>query len=80
MSDTTIDHAERIATLESQMAALTKSVETATSKIDELLEIVQQARGAKYALLGAGGIIGSLITFGAVSASKIGAILQAVAK
>lgn len=80
MADTAIEHAERIATLETKVDVLTKAVEGATSKIDDLLSIVQQARGARYALMGAGGIIGSLITFAALYAGKIGSVVQAISR
>jgi hypothetical protein len=80
MADTAIEHAERIATLETKMEALTESVKEQTKKIDELLTIVQQARGARYALMGAGGVIGAIITYASLYAAKIGAVLQAVSK
>lgn len=80
MADTAIEHAERIATLETKMETLTKSVDNATTKIDELLAIVQQARGARYALVGVGAVIGATITWGATSVAKFSAIIQAVTK
>ena len=80
MADTAMEHAERIATLEVKMEALTESVKEQTKKIDELLTIVQQARGARYALMGAGGVIGALITYASLYAAKVGAVVQAISK
>lgn len=80
MSDTAIDHAERITTLEVQMAALTKSVEKQTEKIDELLGIVQQARGARFALVGVGVVSSGVLTLAMDYAHKLSAVFQAIVK
>lgn len=63
MAATEIEHAERIAALEVKVDALTASVEKAADKIDHLLGIVEQAKGAKWALLGMGTFSGAVMTF-----------------
>ena len=80
MADTEIEHAERIVALEVQMLALTKSVDTLSSKVDELLGIVQQARGARYALVGLGAIGGALVSSMTGLAGKLGVVFGLVAK
>ena len=80
MPDTAMDHAERIATLEVRMEVLTESVRESTRKIDELLTIVQQARGARYVLVGVGVVLGGVITYVSPHAAKIAAAMQAISK
>lgn len=80
MAGLEIEHAERIATLETKMQALTDSVREQTTKIDELLGIVQQARGARFALVGVGVISGGLLTLVVDYAHKAASIFGALAK
>ncbi len=49
---------ERITRLETQIIHLSDAIERMTQKVDELHSMLNQARGAKWALLGAAGIAG----------------------
>lgn len=80
MSETAIEHAERIVALEVKVDTLTRSVDTLTTKVDELLGIVQQARGARYALVGLGAIAGGIVTWALGAAGKIGVIMGLATK
>lgn len=78
MSEPTIDHAERIAALEVRMEILTRSVEDARSDVGKLLDIVQQARGARYALVGVGAVMGGAIAFTIDYVHKLAAVIGTV--
>lgn len=78
--DTAIEHAERITALETKMDVLTKSVDDAAREIRKLVSIVEQARGARYALVGVGAIIGGGVAYLIEYGHKAAAILGAVAK
>lgn len=80
MSELQIEHAERIRELEVKVEALTTAVSTMTTKVEELLGIVQQARGARFALVGLGVVSGGLITWVMDAPHKIGAVMQAITK
>lgn len=77
---TDLEHAERIVALEVKVEALTSSVDKMATKVDELLGIVQQARGARYALVGLGVIAGSVVTTLMGAAGKLAAIIGVAAK
>lgn len=51
---------ERITRLETQIVHLADAIERMTTKVDELHSMLNQARGAKWALLGMAGIAGFL--------------------
>lgn len=74
-----IEHAERIAVLEEQVRNLKTSIDANTAKVDELLGIVQQARGAKWALLGLGTFAGSAATIATMLVTKWSAVVQVIA-
>jgi hypothetical protein len=80
LPDVEIEHAERIVALEVKVDTLTRSVEALTNKVDELLGIVQQARGARYALVGFGAIAGAVVSWALGAAGKVSAIIGAVAR
>lgn len=80
MSETAIEHAERIVALEVKVDTLTRSVDTLSSKVDELLGIVQQARGARYALVGLGAIAGGIVTWALGAAGKLAAVIGVLGK
>lgn len=78
--DTAIEHAERISALEVKVVDLREAVAEQTKKIDELLGIVQQARGARYALVGVGAVTGAMATAVVQYGGKIATALQMVGK
>ena len=80
MAETTTEHAERIATLEVKMEMLTKSVDDATGEIRKLVSIVEQARGARYALVGLGAIVGGGVAYIVEYSHKAAAIMQVIGK
>ncbi len=49
---------ERIARLETQIIHLADTIDKMSVKVDDLHAMLQQARGAKWAILGAAGIAG----------------------
>lgn len=49
---------ERIARLETKLEHLTESLETMSGKVDELVNLLNQAKGAKWAILGVAGLAG----------------------
>jgi len=56
---------ERIAALEVKVQHLTKLVERQGQKIDEMLAVLNQAKGAKYVIIGGAAIVGALTSFAA---------------
>lgn len=80
MADVDIDHAERIAALEVKVDTLTQTVKVLTAKVDELLGIVQQARGARYALVGFGAVTGAVVSWGFGLIGKFTALIGALPK
>ena len=63
-----IEHAERIAVLETEVADLKKSVDEMSAQVRTLVSLFDQARGAKWMLIG-------LAALGGIVASKIGPII-----
>jgi hypothetical protein len=57
------DQAERIAVLETKVDILNRSVESLSKDVKELLAIVQQVQGARYALAVGGGVIGVTVAW-----------------
>lgn len=49
---------ERIARLETQIVHLSKAIEAMTEKVDSLHTLLNQAKGARWALLGMAGLAG----------------------
>lgn len=49
---------ERIARLETRIEHLTDTIDKMAHKVDELHGIMQQAKGARWAILGAAGVAG----------------------
>lgn len=73
-----IEHAERIAVLEVEVKGLREEVRENTRAVQELLSIVQQAKGARLVLLGLGTVAGSAGTVLTLAATKWSAALHAM--
>lgn len=57
------DTRDRVIALEIKVDNLTKAVETRDKKIDEIYEIVMQAKGARYVLAAAAALAGGIAGF-----------------
>lgn len=56
---------ERIAALEVKVQHLTDLVQSQGQKIEEMLAILNQAKGAKYVIIGGAALAGALTSFAA---------------
>lgn len=66
------DHLERIAVLEVQVQALTKSVDELTTQVRTLVGLFEQAKGARWMLVGLAAVGGFIAGKGAMIASWLG--------